>query len=95
MSKMKHELAIPPDVEAHGGTEILRLFISGGAMSLSMQRAFAEPEAWGRLLAELAQQAATLYEQETALSAVEALAEIRIALDSALDQIESGLRPKN
>ena len=95
MSDEKHELSVPPDVEANGGTEILRLFISRGAMSLSMQRAFAEPEAWGRLLAELAQQTATLYERETEISAVEALAEIRIALDSALDHIESGLRPKN
>ncbi len=95
MSEMKHELSVPPDVEAHGGTEILRLFISRGAMSLSMQRAFAEPEAWGRLLGELAQQAATLFERETQASALEALADIRTALDSALDQIESGLRPKN
>ena len=95
MSETKHELSVPPDVEAHGGTEILRLFISRGAMSLSMQRAFAEPEAWGRLLAELAQQAATLYERETSMTAVEALADIRVALDSALDHIESGLRPKN
>jgi hypothetical protein len=95
MSETKHELSVPPDVEAHGGTEILRLFISRGAMSLSMQRAFGEPEAWGRLLAELAQQAAALYERETPLSAAEAIAEIRIALESALDHIESGLRPKN
>jgi Domain of unknown function (DUF5076) len=95
MSEMKRELSVPPDVESNGGTEILRLFISAGAMSVSMQRAFAEPEAWGRLLAELAQQAATLYERETTLSAADALADIRIALDSALDHIESGLRLKN
>ncbi|MCI4679190.1 DUF5076 domain-containing protein [Rhodoblastus acidophilus] len=95
MAEVKRELSIPPDVEANGGTEILRLFISSGALSLSMQRAFAEPEAWGRLLGELAQQAASLYERETEVSAAEALGDIRIALDSALDQIESGLRPKN
>ena len=47
MTELKRELSIPPDVETNGGTEILRLFISNGAMSLSMQRAFAEPEAWG------------------------------------------------
>jgi len=95
MAEVKRELSIPPDVESNGGTEILRLFISGGALSLSMQRAFAEPEAWGRLLAELAQQAAGLYARETELSAGDAIADIRIALDSALDQIEAGLRPKN
>jgi hypothetical protein len=95
MAETKRELSVPPDVEENGGTEILRLFISGGAMSLSMQRAFAEPGAWGRLLAELAQQAADIYARETPISAAEAMGDIRIALDSALDQIESGLRPKN
>jgi hypothetical protein len=95
MTDLKRELSIPPDVEANGGTEILRLFISSGALSLSMQRAFAEPEAWGRLLAELARQAAALYAKETLLESGEALADIRIALDAALDQIESGLGPLN
>jgi hypothetical protein len=95
MSELKRELSVPPDVETNGGTEILRLFISSGAMSLSMQRAFAEPEAWGRLLAELAQQAAALYARETALDAESALADIRIALVAALDQIESGQTPLN
>jgi hypothetical protein len=95
MSELKRELSVPPDVETNGGTEILRLFISSGAMSLSMQRAFAEPEAWGRLLAELAQQAAALYARETPLDAGSALADIRIALDAALDQIESGQTPLN
>ena len=71
MTELKRELSIPPDVESNGGTEILRLFISNGAMSLSMQRAFAEPEAWGRLLAELASQAAELYARETPLKAAE------------------------
>ena len=95
MTELKRELSIPPDVEANGGTEILRLFISEGALSLSMQRAFAEPEAWGRLLAELAQQAAELYARETSLNSDEALADIRIALDAALDRIEGGQRPLN
>jgi hypothetical protein len=95
MTELKRELSVPPDVESNGGTEILRLFISNGAMSLSMQRAFAEPEAWGRLLAELARQAAELYARETPQKAGEALADIRMALDSALDQIEAGLGPLN
>jgi Domain of unknown function (DUF5076) len=95
MTELKRELSIPPDVESNGGTEILRLFISNGALSLSMQRAFAEPEAWGRLLGELARQAAELYARETPLEGAEALGEIRMALDAALDQIETGLSPLN
>lgn len=95
MSNQPQELSIPPDVEDNGGVEILRLFISSGALSLSMQRAFAEPEAWGRLLAELAQQSAALYARETELSALAAIGEIRIAFDAALDRIEAALSPKN
>lgn len=95
MAPAAQELSIPPDVEENGGVEILRLFISSGALSLSMQRAFAEPEAWGRLLAELAQQAAALYARETDLAAVAAIGEIRVALDGALDRIEAALSPKN
>lgn len=95
MSKTPQELSIPPDVEDNGGVEILRLFISSGALSLSMQRAFSEPEAWGRLLAELAQQAAALYARETDMSALEAIGEIRMALDGGLDRIEAALSPKN
>jgi hypothetical protein len=83
--EVKRELAAPPDVEAHGGTEILRLFVSGGALSLSMQRGFDRPETWGRLLADLAQHVAGVYERETSIDAETALAEISAAFDAALD----------
>jgi hypothetical protein len=84
------ELSAPPDVEAQGGTEILRLFVTDGSLSLSMQRAFAAPEMWGQLLAELARQVAEVYARETAMDAAEALAEIRLALEVSFDRIESG-----
>ena len=82
---VKRELAAPPDVEAHGGTEILRLFVSGGALSLSMQRGFDRPEMWGRLLADLARHVAGVYERETEIDADMALAEISAAFEAALD----------
>ncbi len=83
MNEERHELSVPPDVEAHGGCEILRLFVTDGALSLTMQRAFAEPEMWGQLLAELARQVAEVYARETSICAAEALAEIRLALEVA------------
>jgi hypothetical protein len=88
MSEERRELSVPPDVEAQGGSEILRLFVTDGALSLSMQRAFDEPEMWGQLLAELATQVAEIYARETPLDAAEALADIRLALDAAFDRIE-------
>ncbi len=95
MSLEKIELSAPPDVEEHGGVEILRLFICNGALTLSMQRAFEQPEMWGRLLAELAMQVAQVYTHETAMSAEEALAELRVALESGLDRVSFDPPPIN
>jgi hypothetical protein len=89
MMEERRELSVPPDVEAQGGSEILRLFVSGGALSLTMQRAFDEPEMWGRLLAELAMQVAEVYARETPREAIDALEEIRVALNAAFDRIAS------
>ena len=82
-------MSAPPDVERQGGTEILRLFVCDGALSLSMHRAFEQPAMWGQLMAELAHQVAHVYQRETDLAAVDALADIRIAFEAALDQIQS------
>lgn len=90
MTEEIKELSAPPDVAAHGGTEILRLFVTDGALSLSMQRAFAAPEMWGQLLAELARQVAEVYARETPMCAEEALAEIRLALEVSFDRLASG-----
>ena len=90
MAEEKIELSAPPDVEAQGGTEILRLFICDGALSLSMQRAFENPAMWGQLMAELAMQIAEVYARETDLAASEALADIRASLDAAFVRIEAG-----
>jgi len=89
MPEERRELSLPPDVEANGGTEILRLFVTDGALSLTMQRAFAAPEMWGQLLAELARQVAEVYGRETPIAAEEALAEIRLALEVAFDRLEA------
>ncbi len=65
MTREKRELSAPPDVEQQGGAEILRLFVTDGALSLSMQRAFEEPQMWGQLLADLALHVAQVYARET------------------------------
>jgi hypothetical protein len=91
----KIELSAPPDVEEHGGVEILRLFICNGALTLSMQRAFEQPEMWGRLLAELAMQVAQVYAHESPMSAEEALAELRGALETGLDRVSFDQPPIN
>ena len=71
------------------------LFICNGALTLSMQRAFEQPDMWGRLLAELAMQVAQVYAHETPMSAEEALADLRVALDSGLDRVSFDAPPLN
>lgn len=89
MTREKRELSAPPDVEEQGGTEILRLFVTDGALSLSMQRAFEEPGMWGQLLADLAMHAAQIYARETPVDVGQALGEIRLELDAAFDRIQA------
>ena len=95
MPEEKIELSAPPDVEARGGTEILRLFICEGALTLSMQRAFEQPDMWGRVLAELAMHVAQIYAHETGITAEEALGDIRQALESGLDRVSFDQPPMN
>ena len=60
-----------------------------------MQRAFEQPDMWGRLLAELAMQVAQVYAHETPMSAEEALADLRVALDFGLDRVSFDAPPLN
>ncbi|WP_294541899.1 DUF5076 domain-containing protein [uncultured Rhodoblastus sp.] len=84
--QQKRELAAPPDVEANGGTEILRLFITGESLSLTVQRGFANPEVWGQVLARLARHISTVYDRETPIGEARALAVIVASFDAALNR---------
>jgi hypothetical protein len=69
-------LSIPPDAEARGGHEVLRAAVVEGAVSVALRRAFDDPATWGRLLVDLARQAARVYALETEMSEEEAFARI-------------------
>ncbi|MEL6064154.1 MULTISPECIES: DUF5076 domain-containing protein [unclassified Methylobacterium] len=71
------ELAIPPDALEQGGIEVLRAAVVDGAVSVALRRSFDDPATWGRLLIDLARQAARAYALETDLSEEEALERIR------------------
>ena len=72
MSELR-ELAVPPDAQTQGGTEVLRAFVVDGGLSISLQRAFDDPATWGLLLADLARHAARIYALETDSTQEEAL----------------------
>ena len=76
MAEDVRALGIPPDVQEDGGSEVLRVFVSNGGLSVSLIRAFDEPDTWGLLLADLVRHAARIYARETDLSEEEAEAKI-------------------
>jgi hypothetical protein len=71
------EQPLPPDVMSReDATEILRVFVLDGGLSMAFQRAFEEPEMWGLLLVDLARHAARAYARESEYTEEEALARI-------------------
>ena len=81
MSKTFDELSIPPDVAENGGIEVLRAVVVDGAVSVALRRSFDDPATWGRLLIDLARQAARAYARETDMSEEEAFERIRAGLE--------------
>ncbi|WP_407523039.1 DUF5076 domain-containing protein [Methylobacterium oryzisoli] len=75
-------LSVPPDAVEHGGIEVLRAAVVDGAVSFALRRSFDDPATWGRLLIDLARQAARVYARETEMSEEEAFARIRAGMEA-------------
>ncbi|MGE7415832.1 DUF5076 domain-containing protein [Methylobacterium tarhaniae] len=75
-------LGVPPDAQEHGGIEVLRAAVVDGAVSFALRRSFEDPATWGRLLVDLARQAARVYARETEMSEEEAFARIRAGMEA-------------
>ena len=61
---------------------MLRAVVVDGAVSVALRRAFDDPATWGRLLIDLARQAARTYALETEMSEEEAFERIRAGLEA-------------
>ena len=82
MSANFAELAVPPDALEQGGVEVLRAAVVDGAVSVALRRSFDDPATWGRLLVDLARQAARAYAVDTDMSEDEAFERIRAAIEA-------------
>ncbi|MGL4443882.1 MAG: DUF5076 domain-containing protein [Alsobacter sp.] len=80
-----HVLDAPPDVVENGGHEVVRAFVSNGAVSVAMRRSFDDPFVWGMLLVDLARHAARIYATEAEMSEGQAMARIVEGLQAELD----------
>lgn len=73
----RHELPAPPEVlDAQGATEVLRAWIVGEGLHVSIQPAFEDPSVWGLLLVDVARHAARAYAAEGGCTEAEALERI-------------------
>jgi len=59
-------LALPDEVLANGGTEILRAGIVDGELYVTARRAFKDHAKWGDVLADIARRLALIYSAEDA-----------------------------
>jgi hypothetical protein len=78
-------LHAPPTALEQGGVEVLRAAIVGGALHVSLRRAFDDPQAWGVLIADVARHASRIFARETPLTEDEALVRIRSMFDAEMD----------
>ena len=78
---------MPPDVVSReDATEVLRVFVLDGGLSIAFQRAFEEPDLWGLLLVDLARHAARAYARESEFSEEEALGRIVDMFEAELER---------
>ena len=82
MTDKFEELSAPPDAIENGGIEVLRASVVDGAVSIALRRSFDDPGTWGRLLLDLARQAARVYALETEMSEEEAFERIRAGCEA-------------
>lgn len=82
MTEKFASLDIPPDAREQGGIEVLRAAVVDGAVSVALRRSFDDPATWGRLLVDLARQAARAYALETDMSEEEAFERIRAGMEA-------------
>ncbi len=83
MANSFEALDIPPDAVEQGGIEVLRAAIVDGAVSFALRRSFDDPATWGRLLMDLARQAARVYALESDMSEAEAFERIQAGIEAA------------
>jgi hypothetical protein len=89
MTKKTYDsLSIPPGARKHGGVEVLRAGIAEQNLSMSIRRAFDDPQAWGALLATAGRQVARIYARELGLNEDETRARILATFEAEMNSAE-------
>jgi hypothetical protein len=82
--ELPNALAPPPgaQIDAKRSHEVLRAWIVGEGLQVSMQPAFENPSVWGILLVDVARHAARMYADQGDITFEQAMAKIRFMWDA-------------
>jgi hypothetical protein len=78
-------LGVPPAALEEGGVEVLRCAVVGGALHVSLRRAFDDPQAWGMLIADVTRHVARIYANEMGSNENLIVDRIRDMFDAEMD----------
>jgi hypothetical protein len=76
-------LHVPPEAFDKGGVEVLRAAIVGGALHVSLRRAFDDPEAFGMMIADITRHVGRIYSDK--FPEEETVERIRAIYDAEMD----------
>ena len=86
MSAKDHPNALAPppgaQIDAARSHEVLRAWIVGEGLQVSMQPAFEDPAVWGILLVDMARHAARMYADQGGCTFEQSMAKIRFMWDA-------------
>jgi Domain of unknown function (DUF5076) len=83
MAEHPNQIELPPNArDNEDAAEILRAWIVGGGLEVSLWPAFDEPEVWGVLLVDIARHVARMYADRGDVSEEQALAAVRKMFDA-------------
>jgi hypothetical protein len=80
------EIPMPEEAKNAEGREILRAFLTGGRLQVTLIRAFEEPEVWGMLLADVALRVATVFAEDGKITPADTVKRIAAAFDAEVEK---------
>jgi len=76
------ELPIPGGAFENQSSEVLRAWVVGNGLQVSLQRGFEQPHTWGILLVDVARHVSRMYADQGVMSEAEALTAIKLLFDA-------------
>ena len=80
------EIPLPEMAKQVEGREVLRAFLSGNSLQVTLLRAFEQPDMWGTLLADIAKRVATVFAEGGKITPMDATKRIAAAFQAEIER---------